>query len=124
MSHKHLHPFIYILRFKPLFSHSAGLQMEKNAKRPNISGESGGFLTDIYRYLKNNEAKICPCIILIPLLSFLDINECERNNGGCQHRCINVEGSFTCDCNPGWQLGNDGRTCYSKLTPNEYFMNI
>ncbi|VDN98375.1 unnamed protein product, partial [Rodentolepis nana] len=43
------------------------------------------------------------------------INECERNNGGCQHRCINVEGSYSCDCNPGWQLGNDGRTCYSRF---------
>ncbi|KAL3321265.1 hypothetical protein Ciccas_000063 [Cichlidogyrus casuarinus] len=44
-----------------------------------------------------------------------DIDECAKNNGGCQHQCVNVVGGFTCECNPGWQLGNDERTCFRVL---------
>ncbi|XP_019641415.1 PREDICTED: uncharacterized protein LOC109482956 [Branchiostoma belcheri] len=33
-----------------------------------------------------------------------DINECLTNNGGCQHRCSNNAGSYTCSCNTGYSL--------------------
>ena len=41
----------------------------------------------------------------------LDINECEIDNGGCEHKCINVILSFMCDCNEGYHLEENGRTC-------------
>lgn len=35
-------------------------------------------------------------------LLFSDINECEINNGGCSHNCINTVGSFVCSCRSGY----------------------
>lgn len=53
---------------------------------------------------------------------FTDINECSINNGGCQQLCRNVDGSYSCDCNPGWQIGNDGKSCYRKLVHSRFFI--
>ena len=44
-------------------------------------------------------------------LVILDINECEIDNGGCEQQCSNVILSFTCDCNEGYILEENGRTC-------------
>ncbi|KAL9950574.1 hypothetical protein ACROYT_G043090 [Oculina patagonica] len=33
-----------------------------------------------------------------------DINECVTNNAGCQHHCSNSQGSYSCSCNPGYNL--------------------
>ncbi|KAL5261326.1 hypothetical protein ACHWQZ_G007127 [Mnemiopsis leidyi] len=41
----------------------------------------------------------------------LDVNECEHNNGGCSHICLNSQGSFTCHCPRGYNLGDNGLTC-------------
>ena len=46
---------------------------------------------------------------------FLDINECENNNGGCMQICENIQGSFSCLCDPGYTLSPDGRTCTGRL---------
>ena len=40
-----------------------------------------------------------------------DINECTTYNGACDHTCTNTEGSYTCSCNFGYQLENDGHNC-------------
>ena len=40
-----------------------------------------------------------------------DINECNVNNGGCNHTCINYDGSYYCTCNPGYRLSNNYHTC-------------
>eukprot|EP00794_Sanderia_malayensis_P007138 gene7138-7943_t len=40
-----------------------------------------------------------------------DINECNNANGGCMHKCINSHASYHCDCNPGFQLAQDGKSC-------------
>ena len=38
----------------------------------------------------------------------VDVNECSDNNGGCEHVCINNQGSFTCKCHDGYFLvGNN-----------------
>ena len=42
----------------------------------------------------------------------IDTNECNTNNGGCDHICINADGSYQCLCGTGFTLGSDGRNCY------------
>ncbi|XP_078571508.1 uncharacterized protein LOC144859097 [Branchiostoma floridae x Branchiostoma japonicum] len=32
-----------------------------------------------------------------------DHNECSSNNGGCQHNCVNTDGSYHCSCRTGYQ---------------------
>lgn len=58
---------------------------------------------------------------LICLLSFLciclslqhtDINECEdENTTACSQICINSVGSYRCECEKGYFLEEDGKTC-------------
>ena len=43
---------------------------------------------------------------------YLDINECDTNNGGCAQICANTPaGSFTCSCNAGYTLNANGSSC-------------
>ncbi|XP_077353569.1 collagen and calcium-binding EGF domain-containing protein 1 [Festucalex cinctus] len=42
----------------------------------------------------------------------LDIDECgDSNMTVCSQHCINTVGSFRCECDPGFFLQEDGRTC-------------
>ena len=45
---------------------------------------------------------------------FLDTNECQTNNGGCEQVCTNTVGSFECSCNQGFSLSSDGANCNGK----------
>ena len=45
----------------------------------------------------------------------LDVNECEKLNGGCDHQCNNTIGSFNCKCRKGFFLDEDGKTCLGKF---------
>ena len=45
------------------------------------------------------------------LILYLDINECEQNNGDCQHNCYNLFGSYRCDCYKGFRIAYDKKTC-------------
>eukprot|EP00118_Oscarella_pearsei_P013692 m.111368 g.111368 ORF g.111368 m.111368 type:complete len:1074 (+) comp37425_c0_seq2:36-3257(+) len=41
-----------------------------------------------------------------------DVDECaDLSRGGCEHQCVNIRGSYYCQCNPGYQLNGDGKTC-------------
>ena len=46
----------------------------------------------------------------------LDVNECEKFNGGCDHQCNNTIGSFNCNCTKGFFLDANGRTCIGKFS--------
>lgn len=35
----------------------------------------------------------------------------EGRSRYCQHRCVNVPGSFSCECEPGFQLAGNNRSC-------------
>lgn len=37
-------------------------------------------------------------------LECMDINECAINNGGCDQKCINSPGNYSCACNVGYEL--------------------
>ncbi|MGH0176923.1 UNVERIFIED_CONTAM: hypothetical protein FKN15_073883 [Acipenser sinensis] len=39
----------------------------------------------------------------------LDIDECRYRY--CQHSCVNSPGSFACQCEPGFQLAGNNRSC-------------
>ena len=43
-----------------------------------------------------------------------DVNECNDNNGDCEHTCINSEGSYSCSCNSGYSLDSNERYCSGK----------
>ena len=40
-----------------------------------------------------------------------DVDECNKNNGGCQFTCVNTIGGFSCVCDPGYELSSDGTVC-------------
>lgn len=41
------------------------------------------------------------------------VNECNENNGGCMHKCVDTPASYYCDCDKGYKL-YDNRTCIGK----------
>ena len=62
---------------------------------------------------------------------FTDINECATNNGGCSQVCLNTEGSYSCDCYPGYELGFNNHTCNGRCTTftkvliyNDYYILV
>ena len=61
--------------------------------------------------LMNLLTQICFCSESDIILLYLDINECEDDNGGCSQYCNNIEGSFECSCFNGYELDSDGFSC-------------
>ena len=53
---------------------------------------------------------------------FVDINECGENNGGCEYKCVNIPGSFRCECKNGYTLTEDLKSCTGNT--NLYAVNI
>ena len=47
-------------------------------------------------------------------LHTLDVNECAQANL-CDHNCNNTEGSYTCSCDGGYTLSENGYTCNGKV---------
>ena len=56
----------------------------------------------------------------------LDINECETLNGGCDHQCKNANGSYICECNKGFFLDGNGKTCsgISKIESKVFYSEL
>ena len=64
----------------------------------------------IYSYLHISPTQ---CFIS---LNTLDFDECaSENSNGCQQNCSNTEGSYTCSCNVGYTLDEDGYTCNGEI---------
>lgn len=48
--------------------------------------------------------------------TFLDIDECAVNNGGCSHDCTNALGSYICTCpDAELSLADDKHSCEGKM---------
>lgn len=50
----------------------------------------------------------------------IDVNEC-LNTSTCDYNCTNKKGSFTCSCDVGYRLGNDGKSCTGKNYVNSFY---
>ena len=53
-------------------------------------------------------------MILVVIYYTSDVNECTDNNGGCEHSCVNNEGSYSCSCKSGYSLNSNGKNCSGK----------
>ena len=54
-----------------------------------------------------------------------DINECANDSlNGCNQICTNTIGSFFCECNSGYELGDDLMTCSGLFNNIVTFMYI
>ncbi|XP_047573691.1 tolloid-like protein 1 isoform X4 [Lutra lutra] len=42
---------------------------------------------------------------------FSDKDECSKDNGGCQHECVNTMGSYMCQCRNGFVLHENKHDC-------------
>ncbi|XP_036605335.1 epidermal growth factor-like protein 7 isoform X2 [Trichosurus vulpecula] len=40
-----------------------------------------------------------------------DVDECSQPGHGCPQKCINIPGSYHCQCQEGYELSSDGRLC-------------
>lgn len=81
----------------------------------------------------SKHAQHCPvryeCVCCLSYLSFFtDIDECQINNGGCNHFCRNMIGSFDCTCKKGFKLLTDERSCQGmcgrEQCANEYIFGM
>ena len=44
-----------------------------------------------------------------------------KDNGGCDHTCLNVAGSYNCSCKSNYELADNGRTCEGRLCYDKPF---
>ena len=58
------------------------------------------------------------------LTTITDVNECTEGMNQCQEICQNMIGSYTCDCNDGFMLSTDGRSCIGNKFNYPYFVQI
>ena len=52
------------------------------------------------------------------LILIIDINECTRFGGtvcATNSECVNTEGSFRCQCKPGFNSLDGGKTCVGRV---------
>ena len=54
-------------------------------------------------------------LYLILFTCYKDIDECHTLNGGCEHNCHNLIGTYECSCNDGYLLETDGHHCRGTL---------
>ena len=41
----------------------------------------------------------------------IDIDECSEGIDGCAQICTDMDGNYTCSCDPGYRLGSDDHGC-------------
>lgn len=67
-----------------------------------------------YLKLKIQDYTNGPCMKLEVMgctrMDCVDVNECAKENGGCDQKCVNSPGGFGCACNAGYQLYTENGT--------------
>ena len=46
----------------------------------------------------------------------LDRDECNTESHGCQQKCVNKYGSYSCACLNGFKLNSDKKNCSGKIS--------
>lgn len=81
----------------------------------------------ILNYICYKYASILP--FPLPLLVFLlkqcvfiftAVDYCASEKHGCEHECVNADGSYFCRCAKGFALNPDKKTCTSKLQTTKF----
>ena len=49
----------------------------------------------------------------ISIIIIVDINECMAAHH-CEHNCVNTVGTYTCNCDDGYLLADNGYACYGR----------
>ena len=44
----------------------------------------------------------------------IDVDECVEGTDTCAQTCTNMDGSYTCPCDPGYRLASDNQQCDGK----------
>lgn len=52
------------------------------------------------------------------------MDECAENNGGCQHTCLNVMGSYECRCQEGFLLSDNQHTCIHRSEGTSAWLRV
>ena len=63
----------------------------------------------------DSDACIEDCNTIVQYSYPSDIDECELSNGGCEHHCSNLIGSYGCSCDDGFVLNSDSWLCTGKF---------
>lgn len=76
-----------------------------------------------YFRLVVQDYSVAPCLRMEMMgcnrLECTDVNECAVKNGNCQQKCVNTPGSFTCSCDPGFELFTENGTAGYFIAPSE-----
>ncbi|CAK5125610.1 unnamed protein product [Meloidogyne enterolobii] len=74
--------------------------------------ENGGVCLSENELEGNFNNKLCQCPTGFDGSTCqFDVNECLAGNGGCEHECVNIVGSFYCKCYSGFELAENGVNC-------------
>jgi len=52
-----------------------------------------------------------------------EVDECETQNHGCEHECINTLGGYECSCRIGFELHSDKKHCEGGLIAAQVLLN-
>lgn len=83
-------------------------------KRTHVSCSSS-LVASFHNEMRQTTFNMRRCLRLLLLLrvSVPDIDECQTEASNCAHGCTNTLGSYVCVCNAAYELGSDGKQCYS-----------
>ena len=68
-------------------------------------------LVNLYEIIRNliHFAFFFSCVLYV-----IEIDECVGNHD-CEDTCVNTNGSYVCQCGPGYQLAKNRRNCTGKV---------
>lgn len=76
-----------------------------------------------YLRLRIQDYSYAPCLRLEVMgctrFNCVDVNECAKHNGGCDQKCVNSPGSYSCACNAGYELFTQNGTAGFAISKSE-----
>ena len=56
--------------------------------------------------------------VVLSYMIFIDVDECQTDNGGCNQTCTNTQGSYVCSCIGQYTLDDDQHGCIGIVHDN------